>query len=131
MGIKMLKWLEALFVSVFAIFAPIEHLLLSTGAMIMIDLVTGIMAAKKQGIPITSSGIRRTLTKMFVYESALCLAYLAEHYMSNVLPFVKMASAMITLVELTSVYENLNTISGTDLLKGLISKLGSENSSKK
>ena len=126
---KILKWLEAGIISIAAIFAPIQHLLLTTGVMIFIDLVTGLISAKKQQQPITSSGLRRTLTKMFVYEMALCLAYLAEHYMSDILPFVKMASGMITVVELTSIYENLNIISGQNLLKVLIDKLGSDNKS--
>jgi len=126
---KALKWIEAGLISLAAIFAPIQSLLLSTGVMIFIDLVTGLLAAKKQAIPITSSGLRRTVTKMFVYEAVLCLAYIAEHYMSNILPFVKMASGMITIVELTSVYENLNIIGGNNILKSLIDKLGSQNGS--
>lgn len=126
---KLLKWTEAGVISLLAIFAPIHSLLLTTGVMIFADLFTGIIAAYKRGEKITSGGIRRTLTKMFVYEAALMLAFLAEHYMSDILPFVKMASGMIALVELKSIYENLNSISGGELLKSLIDKLGSANQS--
>lgn len=122
-----MKYIEALLISLVAIFAPIQHLLLTTGAMIFIDLFSGIMAARKRNEPITSAGLRRTLTKLFVYEAALMLAFLTEHYMSDILPFVKMASALISVVELKSIYENLNEISGSDLLKSLIDKLGSDN----
>lgn len=114
-----------------AIFAPIQSLLMTTGIMIFIDFITGVLAAKKRGEPITSAGFRRSLTKIFVYEAALMLAFLAETYMSDILPFVKMAAAMISIVELKSIYENLNGISGEDLLKGLIDKLGSANQDKK
>lgn len=120
------KWIKVGFISVMGVFAPIQSLLLTTGVMIMADLVTGVMAARKRGEKITSGGFRRTLVKIFVYELALMLAFLAEKYMSDLLPFVKIASSMISLVELTSIYENLNSISGMNLLKGLIDKLGSE-----
>ena len=126
---KLIKWAEALGLSILAVFAPIQSLLLTTGVMIFADLITGIVAAKKRNEPITSAALRRTLTKIFVYESALMLAFLAEHYMSDILPFVKMASGMIAVVELKSIYENLNSISGTDMIKALIDKLGSENKS--
>lgn len=122
-----IKWVKPLIISSIAIFAPIKSLLLTSGLMIIVDLITGIIAARKRNEPITSSGLRRTLTKFFVYEIALMLAFLAEHYMSDILPFIKMCSGMITIVELTSVYENLNDISGSNLLKSLIDKLGSEN----
>lgn len=125
--IQMFKIIRGSVIAIFAIFAPIGHLLLTTAVMIFIDLITGIMAAKKRGEAITSAGLRRTLSKLFVYEVSILLAFLAETYMSDVLPFVKLASAMVTLVELQSVYENLNEISGTKLLQVLMDKIGSEN----
>jgi len=124
---KGVKILEAAFIAIAIVFTPIKNLLLTTGIMIFVDLISGILAARKRNESITSSGLRRTLTKLFVYESAIMLAFLTEHYMSDVLPFIKMASAMISIVELKSVYENLNEISGSDLLKSLINKLGSNN----
>lgn len=127
---KILKWVEVILISALAVFAPIYHLLLTTGVLIVVDLVTGIWSASNRKEPITSAGLRRTVTKLFVYEVAIMLAYLTEHYMSDIIPFVKMASAMVSLVELKSVYENLNDISGSDLLKVLITKLGSENQEK-
>lgn len=124
---SLLKWGKVGLLSAVAIFAPIHALLLTTGAMIFADLVTGIWAASKRGEPITSAALRRTVTKIFVYESALMLAFLAETYMSDILPFVKMASATITIVEMKSIYENLDEISGNQLLKVIIDKLGSAN----
>lgn len=125
-----LKWLEGFIVSIFSIFAPIQSILATSAVMIMSDLITGVMAAKKRGEPITSAGLRRTISKLFTYELAIMFAFLAEHYISNVLPFVKMASAMVSLVELKSIYENLNSLSSDNLLKGLINKIGSDNQTK-
>jgi hypothetical protein len=122
-----LKYLKPFFISIVAIFAPIQSLLFTTGVMVFADLVSGILAAQKRGEPISSAGLRRSVSKILVYEAALMLAFLAEKYMSDILPFVKMASALITLVELKSVYENLSAISGNPALKVLVDKLGSAN----
>lgn len=125
--INNMSTLKIALLSLIAVFAPIKALLLTTGVMLFADLVTGVWASIKRKEPITSAGLRRTVTKLFVYEAAIMLAFLAEHYMSDILPFVKMASAMISIVELKSIYENLNEISGSPLLKNLVDKLGSTN----
>lgn len=128
---KILKWLEAALLSVGAIFAPIQSLLITTAAMIVIDLVTGILAARKRGEKITSAGLRRTVSKIFVYELAIMVAYLGEHYMSDVVPFVKLASGMIAMVEIKSIYENLSAIGGDQAsIKSLVDQLGSANQDK-
>ena len=57
---KMIKIIEAFLLSIAAIFAPIQGLLGATAFMVISDLVTGVMAAKKRGEKITSSGLRRT-----------------------------------------------------------------------
>lgn len=123
----MIRWIQSLILSLIAIFLPIKSLLLTSASMILIDLISGVIAARKQNIPVTSAGLRRSISKLFVYESAIMLAFLVETYMSDVVPFVKIASAMVSLVELTSVYENINIIGGNNLLKSLIDKLGSAN----
>jgi fumarate reductase subunit D len=122
-----LKLLKLFVVSIAALFLPIKSLLFATGALIVLDLITGVMAARKRGEKITSGRLRDSLSKLVIYEVAICAAFVAEHYISDMLPFVKIASSMISLVELTSVYENLNDISGKDILKSLIVKLGSPN----
>lgn len=124
---KLLKWLESGLLSIAAIFMPIKGLLIATGVLIFADLITGILAARKKNIPISSAGLRRTLSKILVYETALCLAFIAEHYISDIMPFIKMCSAMISVVELKSIYENMNTASGQELLKAVIDKIGSDN----
>lgn len=122
------KYLEALTLSALAVFAPIQASLLALLVLIFADLVTGLMAAKKQGIPITSSGLRRTISKIFVYETAILMGYLAEHFLlSDFIPITKLITGTITLVELKSLFENLDLISGSQLLKSIIDKLGSKN----
>jgi len=122
-----MKYIDALLISILAVFAPIKATLITTAVLVFVDLVTGIWAAVKRKEPITSSGIRRTVSKMFVYETAIMLAFLTEQYMTDAVPFVKLIAGLVAVVELKSCLENLDSISGTDLLKAVIDKLGSEN----
>jgi phage-related holin len=110
-----------------AIFAPIQAVLITTMVLIGVDFVTGIVAARKRGEVITSSGFRRTISKLVVYELALVVGFLAERYMMPMLPVCKMVSSLIALTEIKSIYENLDSASGGDLLKSIVSKIGSDN----
>lgn len=121
-----MKYLQGLIISIAAVFAPIKGTLIATGVLIFADLALGMWAAKKRGEPITSAGIRRTLTKCFVYEAALMLGFLGEHYLTDSIPAVKVISGLVMITEMTSILENLNTISGSDLLKSVLSQLGSQ-----
>ena len=126
------KWLEALAIGIWAIFAPIHATIIITGVFIISDMITGTMAARKRGEKIDSSGLRRTVTKFFVYEIALLLAFLGQKYMlGDIFPACKVVSGMIGVVELKSIFENLNELSGQDLLKMILEKLNSVNVIKK
>jgi phage-related holin len=127
----MKNWLTGALVSSMAVFAPIKAVILVTGLLIFFDLITGIWAAKKKGQPITSAGLRRTVSKIFVYNAAIMLGFLAETYMlDGFLPISKICSGIIAVVEMASLLENLNTINGAPIFKDLINKLGSINDDK-
>lgn len=122
------KYLEPLLLTLITLFSPIKAVLLTTGFLIAADLVTGIMAAKKKGQPITSAGLRRTASKIFIYHLALITGFLIEKYMlEDFFPLSKMVSGIIGLVEGKSIFENLSIIYGQNLFKGIVSKLGSAN----
>jgi len=121
------KYIQNIIMMLAAIFAPIQAVLITTMVLIGIDFVTGIVAAKKRGEVITSSGFRRTISKLVVYELALVVGFLAERYMMPMLPVCKMVSSLIALTEIKSIYENLDSASGGDLLKSIVSKIGSDN----
>ena len=127
----MKDWLTGVLVSTLDVFAPIKAVILVTGLLIFADLVTGILAARKKGQKITSAGIRSTVTKVFVYNAAIMLGFLAETYMlDGFIPISKIASGLIAVVEMASLLENLNTINGSPIFKSLIEKLGSINDNK-
>jgi phage-related holin len=123
-----MKYFEAVVVSLLAVFAPIQTTLATVLALVVVDLISGVLAARKRGEPITSAQLRRSISKLFIYEVAIGMTFLSEHYlMSDEVPALKIVSGMLGMVELKSVMENLNELSGTNIFDSLISKLGSSN----
>lgn len=121
-------WFKAVLISICAVFVPIEQMLIAVGALVAADLVFGLIAAYKQKIPITSSGIRRTITKSFVYLSSVMLGYIAEHYLiGDLIAVSKLIAGTIGVVEMKSILESADIINGGSLFKAIVSKLGSEN----
>lgn len=121
-----------LLIATLAVFAPIKSVLIVTGILIFADLITGILAARARKEKITSAGLRRTITKMFVYNLAVVLGFLVETHMTGAaIPIVKIVAGFIGLTEFLSILENLNALGKGQLLKGLIEKLNSFNAKKK
>lgn len=120
------NWAIKLLLSVMAVFAPIKAVLATVLCLVLVDLITGCMAAYKRGEQITSAGLGRTVLKIFLYEIAIMFGYLAEHYLTGpLLPMSNIISSFISLNECTSVLENLNQISGDNLFKKLLNSLKS------
>lgn len=114
--------------AILVVFAPIQGMLLSALGLIVADFILGIYAAYKANEPITSAGFRRTISKILVYEIAICLAYVAQHFLLNdSIQISNIVAGFVGLTELKSCLENLNAISGGQLLKKLLEKLGSVN----
>lgn len=121
-----MKHLLSLGISLLAVFAPIRASLLTVLVLVLADLLLGIWAAWKRSEKITSSGLRRTATKLLVYELLLVLGFLAEHYLIGAaMPVMKIVSAFVGITELLSCVENLNSIAGGNLLASLLTKLNS------
>jgi hypothetical protein len=113
-------------IAVLAVFAPAQSVMLSCMALILADLFTGVIASRKRKEPLTSSGFKRTLVKLVVYETAIALGFIAQHYlMADAIPVINIIGSYVGLTELTSAYENINEISGSNLLKNILDKLNS------
>lgn len=125
-----MKYIEGLMLSILAIFLPIKALIIAVLVLTLGDLITGIWVAIKNKEPITSAGLRRSISKIVVYELCLLLGYVAEHYLiGDLLPVSKLLAGMVGAVEMKSILENANIIGGVDIFKSLIDKLGSVNQS--
>lgn len=122
-----MKYVETLLLAAVAVFTPIRAALATTLILIGVDLVVGLLAAYKRKEPITSSGIKRTVGKVLLYNSAICIGHLVQTYLTgDVLPVCKMVTTLIGIVEAKSIFENLDTINGAPLFKALIDKLVSK-----
>jgi hypothetical protein len=128
MGRKMKEYLSKLLVVIIAALAPIQAVIISVGVLVLADMVTGIWAAYKRGETIKSAGLRRTVSKLLIYQIAIITGFVVEQYLvGGLIPIVKILGGVIGLVELKSILENANTINGSDLFKDLISRIGSQN----
>lgn len=118
------KYLSAAAISLLGLFAPVKGMLIAALALCVADLITGILAAMKRKEPITSSKLRRSVVKLAVYELAIIASFTAQHWLTgDGFPLVSWAAGMVGLVELKSVLENLNSISGQDLLASLLTRV--------
>lgn len=125
------KYLFPLILSALSVFAPIKGMIITVFISIIVDLITGILAAKKRGEKITSAALRRSVSKLLIYETALLVSFLVETYLlSDSIPITKLVGGILGSVEMLSIYENLNVVSGNNLFGRLISLLGSHNDKK-
>lgn len=110
--------------SVLAVFSPIEAVIMSVFALVAADFITGVWASKKKGKKITSGGFKRTVGKLFLYEIAICAAFLVQTYLTgDLLPALKLVSALIGLTELKSVLENLDAINGDSFFNSILNRV--------
>lgn len=120
------RWLGPFLLAIFAALAPIHSVLLVVGILIIGDLILGIWAAFKRGEEISSSGLRDTVTKLFVYNMVIVLGFIVQNHLVD-LPFVKVSASLIGIVEIKSVFENASDILGKPIFKEVLKKLGSKN----
>lgn len=124
----MKEWLSKVALASLAALAPIKMVMITVGVLIMADLVTGIWAALKLGEKVSSAAMRRTVSKMFIYQLAVICGFMLETYiLDGIVPVAKIVAGVIGMVEFKSILENSNYIVGGDLFKIIIAKLGSDN----
>lgn len=108
---------EALFVSTTAVLLPIKLTLMAVGVLIFIDLLTGLLKAKRRQQPITSKALSSTVYKMAGYQCAVIGAFIFETYLGqDAVPITKLVAGAIGTVELLSIAENVKAATGVDVL---------------
>jgi phage-related holin len=116
-----------LVLSTLLIFSPVKATLFAVIALSLIDLLSGLLVAKKRGDPITSSGLKRTIVKLLVYEMVVLLGFITQQYLTgDLIPLVKILAGLIGITELKSVLENIEELTGLSLIKLLIDKLSQQ-----
>lgn len=111
------KFVTAFLLSVLAVFAPIKPMMLAALGLTLADALTGVWAARRRGEPITSSGFRRTVGKLLVYQMGLVVGLIAQQYLVPDVPIVKLVAGTVGVTEFKSIMENLESITGQPLLK--------------
>jgi phage-related holin len=100
--------------------APVHAFMAATGAIVLIDFVTGIWGALRIGDPLTSSKMSRTVTKTVAYQVAILSAWLFESVFVPELPVVRIAAGFVAATELKSVLENIAKITGLDVWPAIL-----------
>lgn len=108
---------------IFSFLIPIVPLFLIIGVSIVIDTIFGILRAKKIKQKITSRGLSKLISKMVLYDSAVLLFFCIEKFIlgdiigvftSIPLILTKIVATTILFIELKSINENYEIISGVN-----------------
>ena len=105
--------------TVLALLAPIQESILAVGFLIIVDLIMGIAGALKVKEKIKSARLKNTAVKMLVYNLLLISSFIAETYLAPYIPFVKIALGFLATVEIASIGENFEKVTGLSFLKYL------------
>jgi phage-related holin len=116
------KYTIYLITGLIAYLTPILTSLLFVGGLVMFDWITGVMKAHKLGTLSSRAMIKKFYTGAS-YLVAIAAVRLCEVYFGDNIPLVKPVIAMIALSELQSMRENIQAITGIDLLKNLFNVL--------
>jgi hypothetical protein len=117
-------WAKAIIVSFLALFAPTGPMLAAVFALVFSDLILGLLCAHKMKEPITSSRLKQTVYKLCLYEISIILAFVCETWLTGALiPITKLVAGAIGLVEMLSILENLNCLTGTKVFQPILDRL--------
>ncbi len=105
------------------VLAPIHSVLIAVGVLIVLDMITGLLAARKRGEKITSANLKKTVTKAFLYQSSVVVAFLMEQLLLDGIPVVKVVAGIIALTEGKSFFENVHAITGTNFWDEALAKI--------
>ncbi len=124
----MKEWGVKTIIVIAGIFAPVKGMLFTVGVLIVADMITGVLAARKRGEEINSGGLKRTIIKALIYEAAVMLGFLTETFLTGgTIPISNIIASLVGMTELLSVLENMNDIGDNPVLKSIIDKLSAIN----
>lgn len=103
---------------------PIRGLLLAIGLCIFLDTIFGVMKARKLKQKISSRGLSKIISKMFLYQGTILLFFIIDIFVLGefVAVFIgiplfltKVIACVLIFIELKSMDENFKLIYGTSL----------------
>lgn len=131
-----MKYINYIFASLVLFFVPIFGLLISVGAAIVLDTVTGVYKSiKLEGWrSIRSRKLSNVISKMALYEVCIILLFVIDKYVLNEFVkhafgfdfmFTKICAILLIFTELVSIKENIEETFKIDiwkLLKGTFNR---------
>lgn len=106
-----------------SVILPIKDFLIITSALVVLDLITGVVAAKKRKEEIRSRFLMRTTIKLLLYYSAILATEGVQVVFAEKIPITYITAFTIALTELKSILENVDAGTGSRLAKMIIDKL--------
>lgn len=100
---------------------PIQASLITVLLLVIGDMIVGVWASVKEGYKINSRSLRRTVSKLVVYQISIIATFFIETHLLDY-PVTKVMTGLIGVVEGKSFFENLYRITKVDFLKILIDK---------
>ena len=117
----MKQYLISFLISLVAILSPVVPILLTVGTLITIDFIIGLWRAFKMKEQITSRKMGNTISKMLLYQLTIISLFLFETFiLTDILPFTKIAAGLIGVVEIKSISESIEKVTGVNIWNKLV-----------
>lgn len=101
------------------LFAPIQGIMFTVGFLIICDTIIGVWKAKKLGEKITSRGLSKIISKMFLYEGTIIMFFLIDKFILGDILFrffsiewllTKVVALVLASIEIFSIDENYRAV---------------------
>lgn len=103
--------------------SPTFKFIMAIGFFVIVDFITGLIAAKKIQEPITSKKMRPTIGKFVAYGLGIIVAYIIEILFFPDFPSLKLIAGLMAWIELKSMNENFEKITGHNIFKIVLEKM--------
>jgi len=113
----MKEYIVKFLISLLCVVSPIQEAIFSIGFLIIADLMMGLLASRKKKVKFTSTRLKNTAVKLLVYNILLISSFICQTYLVEWIPFTKICLSFLAIIELTSIGENFNSITGISFVK--------------
>lgn len=117
------KYLVTIISWIIIYFSPTFPFVLIVGFFVMVDTITGVLAAASRGDVVTSKRFRQVFPKYIVYALAVLVAHVIQKQFLPDFAAMKLIAGLVAYNELMSIDENIKDITGFSLFKSIIKKL--------
>lgn len=108
----------AVFLAVY--FSAVLPSLLAITFFVICDTITGTIASVRLGEPFTSRRLRDSFTKLLGYGIGILVALVFERQFMPDIAAVKMIAAFLAYIELKSINENIEKLTGKNIFNSVI-----------